>query len=107
MNKLLAFCQVLGKLASEIQAQIVLGVLEELQIQGRIGCLVDDNAASNDTAVSAILTILHPEYTKEHRSAFRVRCLGHIVNLCAHASISAKGKGRRREELTREERNGN
>lgn len=106
MNKLLAFRQVLGKHAGENQAQIVLEVLEELQIQDRIGCLVGDNAASNDTAVSAILTTLHPEYTKEQRSAFRVRCLGHIVNLCAHALIFGKGKGRRREELARAERKG-
>lgn len=106
INKLLAFRQVLGKHAGENQAQIVLEVLEELQIQDRIGCLVGDNAASNDTAVSAILTTLHPEYTKEQRSAFRIRCLGHIVNLCAHALIFGKGKGRRREELARAERKG-
>lgn len=38
-NKLLAFRQVLGKNAGENQAQIVLEVLGELQIQDRIGCL--------------------------------------------------------------------
>ncbi|KAF4546931.1 Hypothetical protein D9617_95g039960 [Elsinoe fawcettii] len=105
-NKLLAFRRVLGRYAGENQAQIVLEVLEELQIQDRIGCLVGDNAASNDTAVSAILTTLHPEYTKEQRSAFRIRCLSHIINLCAHALIFGKGKGRRREELARAERKG-
>lgn len=105
-NKLLAFRQVLGKHAGENQAQIVVEVLEELHIQDRIGCLVGDNAASNDTAVSAILTILHPEYTKQQRSAFGVRCLGHIFNLCAHALIFGKGKGRRCEELARTERKG-
>lgn len=38
----------------ENQAQIVLGVLEELEIRVQIGCLVGDDAAPNDTAVSAI-----------------------------------------------------
>jgi len=56
--------------------------------------------------LSAILATLHPEFTKEQRSAFRVRCLGHIVNLCAHALIFGKGKGRRREDLARAERKG-
>lgn len=106
IDKLLAFRQVLGKHAGENQAQIVVEVLGELQIQDRIGCLVGDNAASNDTAVSTILTTIHPEFTREQRSAFRVRCLGHIVNLYGHALIFGKGKGRRREELARAERKG-
>lgn len=60
----------------------------------------------NDIAVSVILANLHPEFTREQRSAFWGRCLGHIVNLCAHALIFGKGKGRRREELAPAERKG-
>lgn len=52
--KPLAFRRVVGKHAGENQAQIVLGVLEELEIRVQIGCLVGDDAAPNDTAVSAI-----------------------------------------------------
>jgi hypothetical protein len=75
----------------------VLGVLEELQIKDRIECLVGDNAASNDTAMLAILKVLHPGLSKRQLLAFRIRGLGHIVNLCAHALILGKGKGKRRE----------
>ncbi|GAB7336563.1 hypothetical protein MBLNU13_g09833t2 [Cladosporium sp. NU13] len=53
LNKLLAFRRVAGKHSGENQAQIVLEVLEELHIRDRIGCLVGDNAASNDTAIDA------------------------------------------------------
>jgi hypothetical protein len=106
MNKLLAFRRVFGKHAGENQAQIVLDVLDEFQIQERVGCLVGDNAASNDTAVSTILKALYPKLTKKQQTAFRIRCLGHIVNLCAHALIFGKGKGNRREALARAERKG-
>lgn len=64
VNKLLAFRRVFGKHAGENQAQIVLDVLDEFQIQERIGCLVGDNAAANDTAVSTILKALYPKLTK-------------------------------------------
>jgi len=106
MNKLLAFRRVFGKHAGENQAQIVLEVLRELRIQDRVGCLVGDNAAVNDTAVSAILGGLHPTLTKKQRSAFRIRCLGHNINLCAHALIFGKGRGDRREAFARAERKG-
>lgn len=106
MNKLVAFCRVAGKYAGENQAQIVLNVLEELQIKDRIGCLVGDNAASNDTAMLAILKALHPGLPRRQRLAFRIRCLGHIVKLCAHALIFGKGKSKRRENFARAERKG-
>lgn len=109
MNKLLAFRRVFGKHAGENQAQIVLDVLGELQIRDRIGCLVGDNAATNDTAVSAILEVLQPTLTKngkKQRLAFRIRCLGHIINLCAHALIFGKGRGNRREAFARAESKG-
>ena len=106
MNKLLAFRRVAGKHAGENQAQVVLGVLEELRIKDRVGCLVGDNAASNDTAMLAILKVLHPRLSKRQLLAFRIRCLGHIVNLCAHALILGKGKGKRREAFAWAERKG-
>jgi hypothetical protein len=104
MNKLLAFRRVAGKHAGENQAQIVLNVLEELQIKDQIGCLVGDNAASKDAAMLAILKVLHPGLSKRQLLAFRIRCLGHIVNLCAYALIFGKGKGKRRETFARAER---
>lgn len=61
-----------------------------------------DHAAPNDTAVFALLQALHPTLNKRQRPAFRIRCLGHIVNLCAHALIFGKGKGNSRED-TREQ----
>jgi len=76
MNKLLAFRRVFGKHAGENQAQIVLEVLRELRIQDRVGCLVGDNAAVNDTAVSAILGGLHPTLSKKQRFSISNPMLG-------------------------------
>ncbi|KAM0708841.1 hypothetical protein Q7P35_005494 [Cladosporium inversicolor] len=83
-----------------------MSILDEFQIQERIGCLVGDNAASNDTTVSTILKALYPKLTKRQQTAFRIRCFGHIVNLCAYTLIFGKGKGNRREAFARAERKG-
>jgi hypothetical protein len=65
MNKLLAFRRVAGKHTGEDQAQIVLDVLEELRIKDRVGCLVGDNAASDEIAMMAILNVLHPRLSQK------------------------------------------
>lgn len=106
MIKLLAFCWVFCKHAGENQAQIVLDVLDEFQVQERIGCLVGDNAASNDTTVSTILKAQSPKLTQKQQTLIRIWCLGHIVDLCAQALIFGKVKGNGREGFARVERKG-
>ena len=43
----------------------------------------------------------------KQRQSLRIRCFGHIVNLCAHALIFGKGKGSRHDQLAKAERQGN
>jgi hypothetical protein len=106
-NKLLAFRRVIGKHGGQQQAEVVLKVLNELAICHKVGCIVGDNASSNDSAIAAILKALHPQKTAKQLIAFRLRCFGHIVNLCAHALIFGKGEGGRRAKLASAEVKGN
>ena len=46
-----------------------------------------DNAESNDTCIDAILRALYPGMSAKKRKARRLRCFGHITNLCAQAFI--------------------
>ena len=49
-----------------------------------------DNAESNDTCVDTVLRVLYPKMPVKKRKARRLRCFGHIVNLCAQAFIIGK-----------------
>ena len=107
VNKLLAFWRVIGQHSGEHQAAVVLAVMKEYEIEGRVGCIVGDNATSNDTAAASTLKVLHPHLKAKQRQSLRIRCFGHIVNLCAHALIFGKGKGSRHDQLAKAERQGN
>jgi len=49
-----------------------------------------DNAESNDTCIDAVLRALYPNMLARQRKARRLRCFGHITNLCAQAFIVGK-----------------
>ena len=49
-----------------------------------------DNASTNDTCVDAVLQALYPNMSEKQRKRRRLRCFGHIVNLCAQAFIVEK-----------------
>lgn len=47
---------------------------------------MSDNATTNDACVEALISRCCPELTtKEARERRRLRCFGHVVNLCAEA----------------------
>ena len=56
-------------------------------IVGNIGYFIADNAESNDTYIDAILRALYPNISAKLHKGRRLRCFGHITNLCAQAFI--------------------
>ena len=98
-TKLLAMRRLEGEHSGANQAQIVLDVIGEYKIGGRIGYFMLDNASSNDTAVDLILKTLYPKMSEKQRKRRRLRCLGHVVNLCAQAFLLGKKADTTLEEL--------
>jgi len=98
-TKLLAMRRLEGEHSGANQAQIVLDVIGEYKIGGRIGFFMLDNASSNDTAVDIILKTLYPRMSAKQRKRHRLRCLGHVVNLCAQAFLLGKKADTTLEEL--------
>jgi len=82
---LIGFRNLLGVHSGENIAASVQEVVQEYEIQSRLGCFVLDNAYSNDTAVEA----LGKEYkwAKNEHKQRRLRCMGHIINLVAQAFL--------------------
>ena len=81
---LLGLKRMKGPHGGENIAEVIIPVLEEYEVTSRLGVFMADNAESNDTAISAILTQLRPELAIAPR---RARCLGHIINLAAKAFL--------------------
>lgn len=73
-------------------AQSASELIEWYEIGPKIGYFVLDNASSNDKAVDVLIKDLldHEGYhaTHLHTDSFRLRCMGHVVNLVAHAFLN-------------------
>ncbi|KAI1516688.1 Dimer-Tnp-hAT multi-domain protein [Pyrenophora tritici-repentis] len=70
---------------------VVLELLEEYDISGdQIGYFMLDNASANDTAVEFILKDLCPWMKSKQRRHRRLRCLGHVINLCCQAFLMGR-----------------
>lgn len=89
-NRLIGFKRVLGAHTGENQAAIIVEVLHEYEIASKIRYFMCDNASSNDTCVDKVLNAISPELSIGQRKARRLRCLGHVVNLCARALLIGK-----------------
>ena len=98
-TKLLAIRRLEGEHSGANQAQIVLDVIGEYKIGGRIGYFMLDNASSNDTAVDLIMRTLYPKMSEKQQKRRRLRCLGHVVNLAAQAFLLGKKADTTLEEL--------
>jgi hypothetical protein len=99
--RLLAFRRLYGTHSGDNQATALLEVINEFGLESKIGYFVCDNAKSNDTAVDAVLKKLYPYLSEKQRRARRLRCFGHITNLCARALLLGKGAGKAMSELSR------
>jgi hypothetical protein len=105
-QRLLAFKRLKGAHTGENQAATILEVIKDYSIDDRIGYFMADNAQSNDTAIELILKELYPRLTTEQRVARRLRCLGHITNLCARALLLGKGASKAMDEAEAQLRKG-
>ncbi|KAG7404301.1 hypothetical protein Forpe1208_v015760 [Fusarium oxysporum f. sp. rapae] len=93
--------RVYGEHTGENIGSVILELLREYDVGGdQIGYFMLDNASSNDTAVEVILKELCPWMTPKQRRHRRLRCLGHIINLCCQAFLM----GRDCERLTPQRR---
>ncbi len=68
-------------------ASVILQMFKEYRIGKKIGYFVTDNASNNNTAIDAVLRALYPQMTKKQRQQRRLRCLGHVINICAQRFI--------------------
>ncbi|KAM4060321.1 restless-like transposase [Hirsutella rhossiliensis] len=90
-STVLGMRRVHGEHSGENLGSTVLELLTEYDIGGdQIGYFMLDNASSNDTAVEFILKELCPWMKPQQRRHRRLRCLGHIVNLCCQAFLMGR-----------------
>lgn len=96
-----------GEHTGENVGEAVIKVLEDYGIYGdQVGYFMLDNIKSNDIAVDYVLRKLCPSLTPPQRRRRRLRCLGHIVNLCCKAFLFGKNADRFVEELEDHHRRG-
>ena len=103
---LLAFRRIYGPHTGEAISRSLLAVIREYNIAQKVGYFMSDNAKNNDTAVSLVLQALDPSLSAKQRQARRLRCFGHVVNLCAQALLLGKGSGKALTEVSRKEAKG-
>lgn len=84
---LLGLRELFGEHSGKNQAVLLLQIIREYKIQGRISYFMADNADNCDTAIDAVLRALYPKMSAKLRKRRRLRCFGHICNLCAQAFI--------------------
>jgi hypothetical protein len=81
------FRRLLGAHTGDNIAGCVWAVVEDFNLQRRLGYFTLDNASSNDTAMEALAGKLHDlgiDFDPQER---RLRCFGHILNLAAKAFL--------------------
>jgi hypothetical protein len=102
---------------SNQRAVLVTGIELALYVSNRLKVYLDicansppslatDNASSNDSCVDHVLKAISPDLPANQRKARRLRCLGHVVNLCARALLVGKESKktlRKLDSLTEEE----
>lgn len=93
-QRLLAFKRLKGAHSGKNQAGEVLAVIKDYAIPDRIGYFMTDNASSNDGCIEYVLRKLYPQVAAQQRAARRLRCFGHITNICARAALLGKGAGK-------------
>lgn len=102
----LALREVEGEHSGENMADVLLKTFDDYGISERIGYFMADNATSNDTYIDAVLKTLYSHMTATQRKRRRLRCFGHIVNLCAQAFLIEKDADKVSKELDTAYRDG-
>jgi hypothetical protein len=79
--------------SGETMSRHLLDTIRYFDISGNIGYFTSDNASSNDTCLRALSEGLEAEFgVKLDPAERRVRCGGHIINLCLQAFLFASSK---------------
>ncbi|KAM3450574.1 hypothetical protein MY8738_008724 [Beauveria namnaoensis] len=79
--------------SGETMSGHLLDTIRYFGIADNVGYFTADNATSNDTCMSALSTSLASEFGVEfHPTDCRIRCGGHIINLCLQAFLFASSK---------------
>ena len=86
-TQLIALRRLTGSHSGENMAQCLIQVLQEYEIEDRLGYFVLDNAESNDICIDTVLREIRPDLNALDRSKRRLRCWGHILNLAAKAFL--------------------
>ena len=87
VKALLALRPVSGH-SGDDQFNALLPILKDYGIEKQLGAIMGDNASSNDTLCRAIEAYLYEKESLEwDASQWRVRCLGHILNLSVQAFL--------------------
>jgi hypothetical protein len=74
-----------GAHEGETIARVIAGVIEDFEIEPKLGVFVADNATNNDTAIKALVSKFRP--SERDIRLRRSRCFGHIINLAAKAFL--------------------
>lgn len=90
LQTLIAIRQLHGAHSGENQAEVIIQVITEFEIQARVGYFVTDNASNNDSAIEIVVAHFCPQLSVEQRHSRRLRCLGHVINLAAKAFLYGK-----------------
>lgn len=82
---LLALRRMMFGHTGESIAEALAKVIDDFGIRTRIGFFMADNATENDKAIRVLLDQIRPDLGDPNQ--YRVRCLGHIINLASKAVI--------------------
>ena len=87
-QKALLALRIVGSHSGEDQCCVVLSILKEYGVTRQLGAVIGDNHGANDTLCRALSkTFLEEEGIEWNPTSQRLRCLGHILNLAAHAFL--------------------
>jgi len=89
-STVLALRQLQGAHTGDNLAGALLQIFDEYNIRKKIGFFMADNAENNDACIDILFQELFPSMTAKQRKRYRLRCAGHIINLCAHAFLMGK-----------------
>jgi len=92
--------EVISEHSSENMAGVLIALFKEYNISKNIRYFITDNAEANNTCIDAVLRALYPGMSAKKRKARRLRCFGHITNLCAQAFIVSKDSEKICKELS-------
>lgn len=92
---LLSFTRIIGPHSGENLVKAVHSSIRTYDIDyTRIGCFVVDNASNNEEMLRELQLLIPINYP-----SYRIRCIGHIINLVVEAILFGKGVSKFKQSL--------